>query len=643
MEQVKPFDAPDRPLLTAFCRLESGNGGSGDLGPTLDGRSVISNAQKQLEKALPQHMIPRAFILVKQLPQNYKTDRRQLRDDASKLGYKHLIASSLHASNEHREPPANEKEKILAGLWAEILSQEVKSIRRRDNFLALGGDSLAAIRLVALARSRNLEVTTQDILRCPILESMAELAAVSNINLGGDAIVASGDSHGLSLANGKISLRATDFQEWAASVGALNGGWIDHLVYDFSGQLNLENIERSCKGLVEAHSILKTVFKLKEDRVYMEIPLEQDHQFDFHHVTVEELENKSNEIYAIDRISPLGRPIVRFDLIKASPTRHRLVMKISHAQYDGFCARTFGQHLRLLYFSQSLPPSLPFHEYTRKIQDPRIVHDADLYWREYLKGSQMPKLVERSRPGPPFDNILDGELVWSVAEPNLRCHGINTAAIVKAAWALTISSLSHSTDVVFGDFIAGRQVNIPNIEMVVGPCVNFMPVRVQISSKLTNLELMKQIQADLVSAIPHESLGFKHIIQKCTNWGRDERFSSIVNFVNVETASFGTEIWRDGDEENRLEVDSIYEEQQHDKTDLWLLCLPEHLSSKQDSAAKSGKKMLELHFRYSKKVYQSSVIDDIASLYFKALNSLTTSLDATVSAPQILVITRRNV
>ncbi|KAE8318071.1 hypothetical protein BDV41DRAFT_590831 [Aspergillus transmontanensis] len=213
-------------------------------------------------------------------------------------------------------PPANDKERMLAELWAGILDQDVTGIGRYSDFLALGGDSLAAIRLVAASRSKNLGFTTQDILRCPILKNLAELAIVGN----------------------------TD--EWAASVGAINGGWIDHLMYDFKGRLDLQQLEESCKGLVEAHSILRSVFELIDDRIHL--------------ATIDEMEAQSNRIYAIDRISPLESPILRFDLIKASPTRHRLIMRLSHAQYDGFCADTFGQHLRYLYLSQPIPRTLPF-------------------------------------------------------------------------------------------------------------------------------------------------------------------------------------------------------------------------------------------------------------------------------------------
>jgi hypothetical protein len=379
---------------------------------------------------------------------------------------------------------------------------------------------------------------------------------------------------------------------------------------------------------------LRTVFKREEDGIYMEIPLERDIPFDVHEATVDELESKSNDIYAKGRISPLGVQIVRFDLIKASPTRARLIIRASHAQYDLFCVQALGYHLRLLYLNRPLPRTMPFQTYARKIQESKMVHDAEVYWQDYLRGSRMPKLVERSGTKAPFDKTLDGELRKSVAEPNLRHRGINTATIVKAAWALTIASLSLSSDVVFGDFIAGRQVPISGVETVVGPCVNFTPVRVQMSPDLTNLELMRKIQEDLISAIPHESLGFKQIIQRCTEWGRNARYSSIVNFLNIESGSFKREIWTE-DDESRLEVDSIYEERQHDKTDLWLLCMPKHLTQGPNSGAKRGDRTLELRFRYSKRVYQASAIDKIARLYCEALNTLATALEVPVSIPQI--------
>ncbi|RYC65977.1 hypothetical protein CHU98_g241 [Xylaria longipes] len=628
VELVKPLDAPDKPLLTAFFVLGRGMETNGDSDQDLDDRATVLDALRQLEQLLPRHMIPRAFMIMEKLPQDYKTDRRQLRNVASKLGYQNLIASTISGSQQPTEQPADEKERILADLWAKIVGRDVSSIGRRDHFFAVGGDSLAAIRLVSEARSKNLELTTQKILQCPILKDMAKIATIHALDWDKRTIRINGINHGPSVSNEPKCLKATDFQEWAALVGARNGGWIDHFIYDFSGNLDVERLEMSCKELVEAHSILRTVFKLKDDRVYMEIPPDQIIPFKIHQATADGLESKTTEICFKDRASPLGAPISRFDLVLISPVRHRLVMRVSHAQYDGFCADTFLHHLRLLYLSRPLPQTLPFYEYAKIIHMPSVVRDAELYWQDHLKGSRMPKLVQRETPGPPFDNILDGQFKMIVAEPNLRHIGISTATIVKTSWALVIASLSSSADVVFGDFVSGRQIDIPDIETIVGPCVNFMPIRVRTSSNMTNLELMKEVQANLISAIPHETLGFKHLIRNCTDWGSDDRFSSIVNFVNIEPTDSTIEVWKDGGEEDRLVVNSIYEEQQHDKTELWLLCRP-------GQRADGEKKTFELYFRYSKRLYQDDMIRSIANLYSKAFNSLSNGPGAMVSLPHI--------
>ena len=578
-------------------------------------------------------MVPKVYVMFEQLPQNSsgKTDRRKLRIDASKIGYVNLLKHPRNVVAEASQRWANEKERMLAQLWSTVLRQDIQDINREDNFLALGGDSLAAIRLVPIARSTGLNLTTQEILTCPVLKELADVATAK------DEVTDSRLSD-IGHPNGEprrperdsVALKATDFQEWAALVGARNGGWIDHFIYDYFGKLDVRRLQNSCQQLVAAHSILRSVFAFRENRVYMVVHPTTSITFDFHKAQTD-LEAYSEQLYARHRVSPLGAPILRFDLIEASATRHRLIMRLSHAQYDGFTAREVGSHLRLLYLGHDIPETLPFHEYVRNIQDQDFIRNAETFWKSRLQGSQMPKLVKHSRIGPPYNNTLSGELHRSIEEPNLRQHSVSSAAIVKSASALVVSTLSQSTDVVFGDFASGRQIQMPTIETVFGPCVNFTPVRVQMDSSLTNLELIKQVQDDLFRAIPHEALGMNHIIQRCTQWGPDARYSSIVNFINYD-AGAGDEDWGldDGDG-NGLKVKHLYEEQQHDKTDLWLLCLPSRQASTQGSHAKS----FDLFLRYSKDVYQYRAAETIADMYCEALRKLVGAPRSAVALPQV--------
>lgn len=170
-----------------------------------------------------------------------------------------------------------------------------------------------------------------------------------------------------------------------------------------------------------------------------------------------------------------------------------------------------------------------------------------------------------------------------------------------------------------------------------------MPLRVQLSDTSTSTaELLGNVQRDLIAAIPHESLGFRHIIQNCTSWGQDARYSSIVNYVNLEEdeEDSGTHSWtihankvesNSSGGDGELLVNSLYEEQQHDKTDLWLLCRRRGAQSSSSDELET----FDLYFRYSRALYRDSALDRIVSLYRAALESLVTSWGGSVQVPQI--------
>lgn len=111
--------------LCAFVKVKEGE----DLN-TLEVR-------EHLEKLIPSYMIPNVFTFVSEFPMtpNRKVDRKALMEmmeqEQSHLGY---VA------------PRNEIEETIASLWEELL--EVKQVSVLDDFLALGGHSLMANRLL---------------------------------------------------------------------------------------------------------------------------------------------------------------------------------------------------------------------------------------------------------------------------------------------------------------------------------------------------------------------------------------------------------------------------------------------------------------------------------------------------------------
>lgn len=123
---------------------------------------------------LPDYMIPAAFCALETLPVtlNGKIDRRLLGRRAAELK---ATASSV--------PPSGETERLLAGIWQEVLG--VEAVGRDDNFFDLGGHSLLAMRIPGrVRRALAAEITVRDVMDTGSLAELARLVEAVKATAG---------------------------------------------------------------------------------------------------------------------------------------------------------------------------------------------------------------------------------------------------------------------------------------------------------------------------------------------------------------------------------------------------------------------------------------------------------------------------
>lgn len=119
-------DLPDGVGLVAYCRCTH---------PV-----TPDSLRTALAIQLPDYMIPAAFVFVEQLPltANGKVDREA------------LPRPTIGTSDRPFTAPRTHMEKLIAGLWTELLGEAV--ISATDDFFDLGGQSVLAIQLAARLR-----------------------------------------------------------------------------------------------------------------------------------------------------------------------------------------------------------------------------------------------------------------------------------------------------------------------------------------------------------------------------------------------------------------------------------------------------------------------------------------------------------
>ncbi|MCC6848189.1 MAG: amino acid adenylation domain-containing protein [Deltaproteobacteria bacterium] len=156
-----PLDAPSRLVAYVAAALADAEAAA----------DLAARLRAWAAERLPAAMVPAVVVVRAALPltAHGKVDRRTLALEASNASPPRPTAPSA--------VPETPIERRLATLWTEILGVEVRAAS--DGFFALGGDSLAALRLVATARRYGIVLTAQQIFETPTLAALARVASAA--------------------------------------------------------------------------------------------------------------------------------------------------------------------------------------------------------------------------------------------------------------------------------------------------------------------------------------------------------------------------------------------------------------------------------------------------------------------------------
>ncbi|MET4700143.1 amino acid adenylation domain-containing protein/non-ribosomal peptide synthase protein (TIGR01720 family) [Constrictibacter sp. MBR-5] len=128
-------------------------------------RSLVGDLRATLRAALPEFMMPGAFVVLPAFPvtPNGKIDRTALPPPDGNA-----------ASDTAFVPPSGRAEEILAGIWRDLL--RLDRVGADDNFFAIGGDSIVSIQVVARARQAGLHLDARDLFQHQTIAELARAA-----------------------------------------------------------------------------------------------------------------------------------------------------------------------------------------------------------------------------------------------------------------------------------------------------------------------------------------------------------------------------------------------------------------------------------------------------------------------------------
>jgi amino acid adenylation domain-containing protein len=598
---------------------------------------------------LPSYMIPQYFIRLNRLPltRSNKTDRQALRALGGTLSPEQRSAySGLGvASSQVMKPQqvingeslikhGKEPKAELRKLWARTLALPLHDVQETDNFFSLGGSSLRAMQLVNAARRAGFDLALADIFNTPVLSDLAAaMRSVGSANGSNgrarasltpqpskpsSATAISSElkscliQHGFEMERIESVVEATDTQADVLAVSELDGqGFNPRFVMEFAAAaLDLAQITEACEVVLREHHLLRTIF-VQHGTTLQQLVLKSPPKGSVQ-VTTDEEEFENTSGYYVGMKTVLEDRLPRFRLLAREDRCHKLHLQIHHAVYDAISLPAVFKRLEAIYRKGAVATGPSFQSWVSHIRSLDKIAARE-FWTQTLKGSSMAHVVPHPKGRRPTSGSPCSDEI-QIRVPMIKTSHGTCANAVHAAWALVLSHITGKQDVVFGSGHANRDpASFPDVDQVLGLCMNYIPVRARLDTKTSLGSLVAQIQAQAVATIPHQHLGFRDIIQTCTDWPAWTRFSSVLLYQNDEAMQTFDPGVRFGDVDCTIKAIGGVGQ----AADLWLQVSPS-----------ASMKELMVQVWYSRRTLPEESAQSIARLFQSVLESMPLALES---------------
>ncbi|KAF2231590.1 acetyl-CoA synthetase-like protein, partial [Viridothelium virens] len=480
-------------------------------------KPLIDGLSQKLSKVLPSFMVPSFYLPVEEIPlaATGKVDRRRLREIGNGLSREDLnsLQSSIMTSAEYRKP-SNEIEHHLRQLWARVLDLSPARISTTDSFFRLGGDSVAAVCLVAAAREKSLMLTAADIFRTPQLSDLANITRAQAKSQHDEAPAP------FSLLNGKkeklavcqeaarlCGVEITEIEDvypctplqqgMLAMTSRRAGDYISKVVFRLPHELDVGKFQKAWEATVKQISILRTrIIELSRNGL-VNVVLSSPVTLHAHFPDGASLSQRGG--------MGLGTPLCRAGLLNGD--RRLFYLEMHHAIHDGWCTMLILDTIAQAYRAEQttfwpLVSFQSFIRYSMAIDVPK----ATEFWERQLSG-----LRATVFPSPSSNGGINMDFYHPISGLQWPSTNITASSIIRSATAMLLALYTNSDDVKFGTTISGRQASVTGIERMAGPTIATVPVRIKFGWDQTVEDLHEQIQSQALEMTDFEQFGLQRI------------------------------------------------------------------------------------------------------------------------------------
>jgi amino acid adenylation domain-containing protein len=474
-----------------------------------------------VKERLPDYMTPRVYVPLSELPltANGKVDRKRLPEPLQEATAGGVVTARTAV------------EELLLGIWSEVLGVECLNVH--DNFFERGGDSMAAMRVIAKARELfKTELALHTLFDAPTCREFAE--AIGNAKAGTREELAAPVP--VSRETNQFPLSFAQQGQW--SINQILPGNAAYNIpnrISLKGRLNVAALHAAINEIYRRHEVLRTTFPMIDSQPVQVISEPRELSvptIDLSGLAEDDRRNHAHQL-ALDawaRPFDLTRgPMLRASLVKLAAEEHLVLFTMHHIVADGWSMNVLMDEVARLYqsFAQGEPSPLPeltlqyvdYAVWQRRWLQGETLQSHLSYWKDQLADLPDRLQLPADRPHPHVQNfhgaqeslLLARELCEALKSFSRR-EGSTMYMTLLTAFVTLLNWLTAQEDIVVGAAMAHR--SRADLERVVGLFVNMMVLRTNVAGNPTFRELLARVREVSLGAYAHHELPFEQLVKE---------------------------------------------------------------------------------------------------------------------------------
>ena len=523
-----------------------------------------------LGERLPLYMIPAYFVKIDKMPLTVN----------GKINVAALPAPLVVVTGNYVEP-STLHETRLAEVWMRVLS--LPKIGVTDNYFALGGDSIKAIRLINQVNSElSVKIGIVDLYNNQTIRQMAGF--IGTVTAGQNSQYYAAVEQALELFSQKyLENKPGEEIEAVYPMSNIEKGMCfvqmkhpeDVLYYEqlvwpvFYENFDISIVRKAIALLAKRHSAFRTVFDLKEfahiiyKDTIVDIPftdislLDKQEQED---IIRQDLRKSRDEKFTLN----MGA-LWKMAIYKIEDNVHFMTFDNHHAISDGWSISTFLNELNNTYAALVLNNDFipePLKSGYRDFIKEEMVYDMNPgnieFWQNELNGFKKVSFgVNGNRKEfKALQKAIDKRLYEKLGTLSEK-HNISLKTILFAACMYAIKAMNYENDITIGLVTFNREIGEDG-ENVFGNFLNTIPVRMIFDKGITGIELIERTDRKLLEIKPYDRSSLFNINKSLpdTQFSDNPISDILFNYTDFHS-SYELRLQKESKDENALDINNF--------------------------------------------------------------------------------------